>query len=106
MGWGVQLSYERMKLSTNADDCSSILFQRPRTPALFRQSSLWLSEVSFTYSHNARADPTAPLHIDLTTSPDLPIDQLTLTRLKQANSDFDSWERYWDRILCAFAAGL
>lgn len=42
----------------------------------------------------------APLHIELTASPDLPIAENTLRRLKQANSDFDAWERYWDRILC------
>ncbi|KAL1406859.1 hypothetical protein Q8F55_006268 [Vanrija albida] len=41
----------------------------------------------------------APLHVDLTAAPDLPIDQNTLKRLKQANHEFDSWERYWDRIL-------
>lgn len=42
----------------------------------------------------------APLHIEMTASPDLPIAESTLRRLKQANSDFDAWERYWDRILC------
>lgn len=41
----------------------------------------------------------APLHIELTASPDLPIEPSTLTRLKQANHEFDSWERYWDRVL-------
>lgn len=41
----------------------------------------------------------APLHIELTASPDLPIEQSTLKRLKQANHEFDSWERYWDRVL-------
>jgi hypothetical protein len=46
----------------------------------------------------------APLHIELTASPDLPIAENTLRRLKQANSDFDAWERYWDRILCTWAA--
>jgi hypothetical protein len=46
----------------------------------------------------------APLHIELTASPDLPIAENTLRRLKQANSDFDAWERYWDRILCKWAA--
>jgi len=43
---------------------------------------------------------TAPLHIELTASPDLPIAEQTLRRLKQANADFDAWERYWDRVLC------
>jgi len=43
---------------------------------------------------------TAPLHIELTASPDLPVDKDTLKRLKQANQDFDAWERYWDRVLC------
>ena len=42
----------------------------------------------------------APLHVELTASPDLPLTENTLRRLKQANSDFDAWERYWDRILC------
>lgn len=42
----------------------------------------------------------APLHIELTASPDLPIAEHTLRRLKQANADFDAWERYWDRVLC------
>jgi hypothetical protein len=42
----------------------------------------------------------APLHIELTASPDLPIAEQTLRRLKQANADFDAWERYWDRVLC------
>ncbi|OCF36645.1 hypothetical protein I316_01898 [Kwoniella heveanensis BCC8398] len=41
----------------------------------------------------------SPLHIELTTAPDLPIAENTLKRLKQANADFDAWERYWDRIL-------
>ncbi len=41
----------------------------------------------------------APLHIELTASPDLPIDHSALKRLKQANHEFDSWERYWDRVL-------
>jgi hypothetical protein len=43
---------------------------------------------------------TAPLHIELTAAPDVPIAESTLRRLKQANADFDAWERYWDRILC------
>lgn len=43
----------------------------------------------------------APLHIELTAAPDLPIAESTLRRLKQANQDFDAWERYWDRILSA-----
>jgi hypothetical protein len=42
----------------------------------------------------------APLHIELTAAPDLPIAEQTLRRLKQANADFDAWERYWDRVLC------
>lgn len=42
----------------------------------------------------------APLHIELTAAPDLPIAETTMRRLKQANADFDAWERYWDRILC------
>ena len=42
----------------------------------------------------------APLHIELTATPDLPIAENTLRRLKQANTDFDAWERYWDRVLC------
>ncbi|WRT67181.1 uncharacterized protein IL334_004147 [Kwoniella shivajii] len=41
----------------------------------------------------------SPLHVELTTSPDLPIAEGTLRRLKQANTDFDAWERYWDRVL-------
>ncbi|WVR05190.1 hypothetical protein IAU60_002202 [Kwoniella sp. DSM 27419] len=41
----------------------------------------------------------SPLHIELTSAPDLPIAENTLKRLKQANADFDAWERYWDRIL-------
>lgn len=41
----------------------------------------------------------APLHIELTAAPDVPIDHSTLHRLKQANADFDSWERYWDHVL-------
>lgn len=41
----------------------------------------------------------APLHIELTASPDTPINASTLQRLKQANADFDSWERYWDHVL-------
>ncbi|WWD15975.1 hypothetical protein CI109_100399 [Kwoniella shandongensis] len=41
----------------------------------------------------------SPLHIELTASPDLPIAESTLKRLKQANQDFDAWERYWDRVL-------
>ncbi|ADV20422.1 Hypothetical protein CGB_B4500C [Cryptococcus gattii WM276] len=41
----------------------------------------------------------SPLHIELTAAPDLPIAESTLRRLKQANQDFDAWERYWDRIL-------
>lgn len=41
----------------------------------------------------------APLHIELTASPDVPIDHSTLHRLKQANAEFDSWERYWDHVL-------
>ncbi|WVQ78323.1 hypothetical protein IAT38_000408 [Cryptococcus sp. DSM 104549] len=48
----------------------------------------------------------SPLHIELTAAPDLPIVESTLRRLKQANSDFDAWERYWDRILSdRFAKG-
>lgn len=39
------------------------------------------------------------MHIELTTSPDLPITENTMRRLKQANTDFDAWERYWDRVL-------
>ncbi|WWC69418.1 uncharacterized protein I206_103357 [Kwoniella pini CBS 10737] len=41
----------------------------------------------------------SPLHIELTSAPDLPIAEGTLKRLKQANADFDAWERYWDRVL-------
>ncbi|OWZ63172.1 hypothetical protein AYX14_03309 [Cryptococcus neoformans] len=41
----------------------------------------------------------SPLHIELTAAPDLPIAESTLRRLKQANQDFDAWERYWDRVL-------
>ncbi|WVQ71655.1 hypothetical protein IAR50_001195 [Cryptococcus sp. DSM 104548] len=41
----------------------------------------------------------SPLHIELTAAPDFPIAESTLRRLKQANQDFDAWERYWDRIL-------
>lgn len=41
----------------------------------------------------------APLHIELTAAPDVPIDHSTLHRLKQANAEFDSWERYWDHVL-------
>lgn len=41
----------------------------------------------------------APLHIELTASPDTPIDHSTLHRLKQANAEFDAWERYWDHVL-------
>ncbi|OCF71780.1 hypothetical protein I204_07843 [Kwoniella mangroviensis CBS 8886] len=41
----------------------------------------------------------SPLHIELTSTPDLPITEGTLKRLKQANNDFDAWERYWDRVL-------
>ncbi|WWC61081.1 uncharacterized protein I303_103659 [Kwoniella dejecticola CBS 10117] len=41
----------------------------------------------------------SPLHIELTSAPDLPIAEGTLKRLKQANTDFDAWERYWDRVL-------
>lgn len=51
-------------------------------------------------SIRANADKSAPLHIELTASPDLPIAEQTLRRLKQANADFDAWERYWDRVLC------
>ena len=45
---------------------------------------------------------SAPLHVELTATPDLPLAENTLRRLKQANSDFDAWERYWDRILCEY----
>lgn len=48
----------------------------------------------------------SPLHVELTASPDLPVDQNTLKRLKHANQEFDSWERYWDRILCRSAIGV
>ncbi|WWC89988.1 uncharacterized protein L201_004918 [Kwoniella dendrophila CBS 6074] len=41
----------------------------------------------------------SPLHIELTSSPESPIADNTLKRLKQANNDFDAWERYWDRVL-------
>ncbi|KAK8869752.1 hypothetical protein IAR55_000320 [Kwoniella newhampshirensis] len=41
----------------------------------------------------------SPLHIELTAAPELPIAESTLKRLKQANQDFDAWERYWDRVL-------
>nr|XP_019042265.1 hypothetical protein I302_08866 [Kwoniella bestiolae CBS 10118]OCF21195.1 hypothetical protein I302_08866 [Kwoniella bestiolae CBS 10118] len=41
----------------------------------------------------------SPLHIELTSTPDLPITEGTMKRLKQANNDFDAWERYWDRVL-------
>lgn len=49
-------------------------------------------------THQAHAC-IAPLHIELTASPDLPITETTMRRLKQANADFDAWERYWDRVL-------
>lgn len=42
----------------------------------------------------------APLHVELTASPDEPVEQNTLQRLKSANQDFDSWEKYWDHVLC------
>lgn len=46
-----------------------------------------------------KAHLSAPLHIELTAAPDLPIAENTMRRLKQANADFDAWERYWDRVL-------
>ncbi|KAK4689740.1 large subunit ribosomal protein L4, partial [Tremellales sp. Uapishka_1] len=42
----------------------------------------------------------APLHIELTASPDVPLSKTTMAILKEANVSFDNWEKYWDRVLC------
>lgn len=50
----------------------------------------------------AMADPeTAPLHVELTATPDLPLDTATLARLRWANEQFDAWEDHWDQVLIA-----
>lgn len=41
----------------------------------------------------------APLHVLLITSPEEPVDQMTVARLQQANYDLDRWQNYWDRVL-------
>jgi hypothetical protein len=41
----------------------------------------------------------APLHIVLTKSPEEPVTQETVVRLKQANRDFDKWLSYWERVM-------
>jgi hypothetical protein len=41
----------------------------------------------------------APIHVELTASPDKPLSTETLARLQQANDSFDAWARYWDRRL-------
>lgn len=41
----------------------------------------------------------APLHVVLTSSPEEPVDQMTVARLQQANYDLDRWQNYWDRVL-------
>jgi hypothetical protein len=41
----------------------------------------------------------APLHVELTATPDLPIDAATLTRLRWAHEQFDAWEKHWDDML-------
>jgi hypothetical protein len=41
----------------------------------------------------------APLHVLLTSSPEEPVDQMTVARLQQANYDLDRWQNYWDRVL-------
>ncbi|KAJ9092612.1 hypothetical protein QFC19_008650 [Naganishia cerealis] len=41
----------------------------------------------------------APLHVVLTSSPEDPVDQMTVARLQQANYDLDRWQNYWDRVL-------
>ncbi|KAJ9121862.1 hypothetical protein QFC22_002485 [Naganishia vaughanmartiniae] len=41
----------------------------------------------------------APLHVLLTSSPEDPVDQMTVARLQQANYDLDRWQNYWDRVL-------
>ena len=44
-------------------------------------------------------DKPAPLHIDLTATPDLPLDHETLARLRLANEQLDTWERHWAEVL-------
>jgi hypothetical protein len=41
----------------------------------------------------------APIHVELTASPDKPLSTETLARLQEANDSFDAWARYWDRRL-------
>lgn len=41
----------------------------------------------------------APIHVELTASPDKPLSAETLARLQEANDSFDAWARYWDRRL-------
>lgn len=46
-------------------------------------------------------DFAAPLHVELTATPDLPLDTATLARLRWANEQFDAWEDHWDQVLIA-----
>jgi len=43
----------------------------------------------------------APLHVELTATPDLPLDAATLARLRWANEQFDAWEKHWADELVA-----
>jgi hypothetical protein len=63
-------------------------------------STVELTALRGMFARGYPAEQIAPLHIELTAAPDLPIAENTLKRLKQANSDFDAWEKYWDKILC------
>jgi hypothetical protein len=69
-------------------------------------STVELTALRGTSLQNDESLIIAPLHIELTASPDLPIAEQTLRRLKQANADFDAWERYWDRVLCKYISDL
>ncbi|EIW69439.1 hypothetical protein TREMEDRAFT_73857 [Tremella mesenterica DSM 1558] len=39
-----------------------------------------------------------PLHVELTASPDQPLTETAMQRLKEANAQFDAWEREWDIV--------
>lgn len=41
----------------------------------------------------------APLHIVLTSSPEEPLNQEAISRLQQANRDFDMWLGYWSNVM-------
>lgn len=93
-------SFEKTQRYTVRDYSWTIPWHSTRTRGSYMPSSCLPYEVSSLTASNG-ADETAPLHVELTATPDLPLDTATLARLRWANEQFDAWEDHWDQVLIA-----